>query len=202
MAAVTRLFVDSVLGWYRRRLRDEGISAGRSGAVAVLQRCSADLRLNPHLHVIVLDGVFSCLPNQKPVFHPLPRLSSSEVADILQVARVRILRYLQRRALICVDPQATIINDELLERDPALAQLAAAAVSGLPPAGPALRAKGPVLLPLPNRPGLRIAAPLSVIDLGFSLHAATRADALDSRGRAIEASMSAMDLRRRSARDS
>ncbi len=66
MAAVTRLFVDSVLGWYRRRLREEGICAGRSGAVAVLQRCSADLRLNPHLHVIVLDGVFSCLPDQKP----------------------------------------------------------------------------------------------------------------------------------------
>jgi len=183
MAASTRLFVDSVLGWYRRRLRDQGITAGRSGAVAVLQRSSADLRLNPHLHVIVLDGVFSRLPEQEPLFHPLPRLSSIDVADILQVARVRILRYLQRRALICVDPEAITINDELFERDPALAQLAAAAVSGLPPAGPALRAKGPVPLPLPNRPGLHIAAPLSVIDQGFSLHAATRAGALDTRGR-------------------
>jgi hypothetical protein len=79
-------------------------------------------------------------------------LRGGEVADILQVARVRILRYLQHRAIICVAPEAITINDELLERDPAIAQPAAAAVSGLPPAGPALRAKSRVLLPLPNRP--------------------------------------------------
>jgi hypothetical protein len=50
---VSRLFTDSVLGWYRRRLAEEGAPNGRGGAVVVMQRASSDLRANPHLH-----GVF------------------------------------------------------------------------------------------------------------------------------------------------
>ena len=46
LGAVGRIFMDSVLGWYRRRMRDEGIRDGRSGAVMVVQRNNADLKLN------------------------------------------------------------------------------------------------------------------------------------------------------------
>jgi hypothetical protein len=38
-------------------------------------------------------------------------------------------------------PEALEIDDELASRDPVLAQLAAAAVAGLPPAGPELRCR-------------------------------------------------------------
>ena len=68
-----------------------------------------------------------------------PRLKTDEVGDVLQVARVRILRYLARRGVVHLSPEALEINDELAARDPVLAQPAAAAVSGLPPAGPELR---------------------------------------------------------------
>jgi hypothetical protein len=40
----------------------EGAVDGRSGAVTVVQRTSADLKLNPHLHAVVLDGVFVAAP--------------------------------------------------------------------------------------------------------------------------------------------
>jgi hypothetical protein len=65
---------------------------------------------------------------------------------------------------------------------PALAHLAAAAVSGLPPAGPELRRK-PLKLTLPTGSGPKIVRPLCVDDGGFSLHAATRAGAEDQLGR-------------------
>src|SRR5450432_1388616 len=68
------------------------------------------------------------------------------------------------------------------ERDPALAQLAAAAVSGLAPAGPELRRR-PVEVAFDGRPGVVVSAPLSVREAGFSLHAATRAGAADEQGR-------------------
>ena len=90
LGAVSRIFMDSVLGWYRRRMRDEGIRDGRSGAVMVVQRNSADLKLSPHLHAIFVDGVFATVPDGKPFFHALPRLSTDEVADLLQVVRVRV----------------------------------------------------------------------------------------------------------------
>ncbi len=47
--------------------------------------------------------------------------------------------------------------------------------------GPAQRQRPPVALR--GEPGVRVTAPLSVTELGFSLHAATRAAATDTRGR-------------------
>jgi hypothetical protein len=115
-------------------------------------------------------------------FRALPHLSTTDVADALQIARARILRYLGRRGVIRVGDDALSVDDELCERDPALARLAHAAVSGLAPAGPELRLR-PVELAFEGRPGVLITAPLSVREHGFSLHAATRAGAADPKGR-------------------
>ena len=87
--------------------------------------------------MISLDGIYVPGPDGVPTFRALPRLATDEVGDVLQVARVRILRYLARRGVVRLLPEALEINDELAERDPVLARLAAAAVSGLPvPTGP------------------------------------------------------------------
>ena len=63
-----------------------------------------------------------------------------------------------------------------------MAQLAAAAVAGLPPAGPELRRK-PLTVVLPASDGPKVVRPLCVEDGGFSLHAHTRAAAEDDVGR-------------------
>jgi molybdenum cofactor synthesis domain-containing protein len=47
---------------------------GQSGAVTVVQRTSADLKLNPSMHLVALDGVFTAGPSGKPVFRALPRV--------------------------------------------------------------------------------------------------------------------------------
>jgi hypothetical protein len=53
LSAVERIFVDSVLGFYRRRMRAEGVTDGRSGSVTVVQRCNSDLKLNIHYRVLL-----------------------------------------------------------------------------------------------------------------------------------------------------
>jgi hypothetical protein len=107
----------------------------------------------PHLHAVFLDGMYAAGLDGKLEFRPLPRLSTSDVADALQISRARILGYLKRQRVITVDPDADVlsVSDELAERDPALAQLAAAAVSGLAPAGPELRRR-PVEMAFDGRP--------------------------------------------------
>jgi hypothetical protein len=187
LGAVSRIFVDSVLGWYRRRMEIEGAADGRSGAVTVVQRTSADLKLHPHFHAVVLDGVFVAAPtggDGKPVFHALPRISDIAVADLLQVIRARLLRYLVRRHVVEDDGegQTRFLADDLQEREPALAQLAAAAVAGLPPAGSELRRK-PLTIVLPASDGPKVVRPLCIEDGGFSLHAATRTGAEHDVGR-------------------
>ena len=147
----------------------------------MVQRSSSDLRLNPHWHVILLDGVFAPDPQGALVFHPLPSLDDSDLADLLQVIRVRVLGYLERRAVIENPTEFTVLGDTLAEREPALAQLAAAAISGLAPAGPEHRCRPPITLR--GQLGVQVSAPLSVAELGFSLHAATTATADDTRGR-------------------
>jgi hypothetical protein len=55
---VRRVFVRSVLYWIKTRAKRTGVVDGRSGAVCFLQRFDSALRLNVHLHVLVLDGVY------------------------------------------------------------------------------------------------------------------------------------------------
>src|SRR5206468_1572495 len=92
-------------------------------------------------------------------------------------ARVRMLRYLHRRGRLDEDD-----DDDRDERSEAtgLAHLAAAACDGsTPPAGPAWRRGA---LPV-GAVAKDFERHLSVGSFGFTLHAATRAGAQDTRGR-------------------
>jgi hypothetical protein len=66
---VKGLFIRAVMGWTRRRAQRFGIPDGRTGAVVATHRCDAALRLAPHFHAIVLDGVFTDLNGEQPRFH-------------------------------------------------------------------------------------------------------------------------------------
>ncbi len=57
--AVVGVFVRSVLGFLHARARHHGVTDGRGGAVAVIQRFGGALNLNVHVHALVLDGVFA-----------------------------------------------------------------------------------------------------------------------------------------------
>jgi hypothetical protein len=78
LGAVTRIFVDSILGWYRRHLRVGTRECVESGAIVAVQRASSDLKLNPHLHVVFLDGVYAASTDGSLAFRVLPRLSTTE----------------------------------------------------------------------------------------------------------------------------
>ena len=170
LGALTRIFVTTVLAFYTRRMGKEGIATGQSGAVAVVQRTSSDLKLNPHLHVVFLDGVYRA-QREHVLFHELPHLRTRDVADVLTRATMRMAKYLRRRGLL------EAADDEALD---GMAALAASAASGrTPPAGPEWRRGA---LPRTGAP-LSFDKPLCVALDGFTLHAATRAGALDAHGR-------------------
>lgn len=57
--ALTRIFVQGVERFYEERAARRGAcGAAKSGAVTVAQRTSSDMRLNPHLHIVFLDGAY------------------------------------------------------------------------------------------------------------------------------------------------
>jgi hypothetical protein len=141
-------------------------------SVTVVQRTSSDLRLNPHLHVVFLDGTYH-EDGGELAWEELGRLETREVGEVLQRAVHRIDRHLRRHGLLATaDPDA--------EHEDTEDRLAASAVSGqVPPAGPQwLRG-----LKQPVPASLGYDKPLCASLDGFTLHAATRAGALHLAGR-------------------
>ena len=76
------------------------------------------------LHVVALDGIYVAGPDGLPTFRPLGRLKTDEVADVLQIAKVRMLKALERRGMVRLTPEAPEVDDALAARDPVLAQFA------------------------------------------------------------------------------
>ena len=44
--------------WYRRQAQALGHGSGRCGSVTFMQRFGSSPNVNPHLHVLLLDGVY------------------------------------------------------------------------------------------------------------------------------------------------
>jgi hypothetical protein len=200
LSALTGIFIKTVLGFYRQK--SGGAAGSKSGAVVSVQRTSSDLKLNPHLHAVVLDGAYKedagppstssseDAVDAVPCFHGLGHLQTREVAEVLERAITRMLRYCKRHKLLAhdrdeaEDDQADVESEETRGH----AELVASAVSGAtPPAGPSFPVRNSGLLALPGaRQGSRntdFERPLCVGRDGFTLHAATRAGGADLAGR-------------------
>ena len=175
LGRLTRITVETVLAFYAARAGDEGRPGAKSGAVTAVQRTSSDMRRSPHLHVVALDGVWFEKDGEL-AWEGLGHLRTSEVGEVLERVVRRMERHLRRSG------QLRTFEDEAEadgESDPE-GNLAASAVSGqAPPAGPQWVSR---LAPLEPQ-ALAYDKPLCASLDGFTLHAATRAGALDSAGR-------------------
>jgi hypothetical protein len=132
LGRLTRIVVETVLRFYAARAAQEGRLGAKSGALTVVQRTSSDLRLNPHLHLVVLDGAWY-EDGGELAWEGLSHLGTREVGEVLERLVRRIERHLGRCGLLGT------FGDEAEpdgEGDPE-GNLAASAVSGqTPPAGP------------------------------------------------------------------
>jgi hypothetical protein len=169
LGKLTRIFVETMHRFYADRAARDGAPGAKTGSVTALQRTSSDLRLNPHLHVVVLDGAWY-EEGDELCWEGLGHLGTSEVGSVLESTVRRFERHLRRSGLLRLDDGDPDVAD-----DPE-SNLAASAVSGqTPPAGPQW-VRG--LAPLEPQP-LAYDKPLCASLDGFTLHAATRAGGLD-----------------------
>ena len=188
LSALLRIFTRTVLAFYKERC------GGESGVVAVIQRTQSDLRLNPHVHAVFVDGGFAELRDDNASdevrFMAVGHLRTREVGEVLERASARMRRYLAKRGLLS-DGDA-----EPGEQDAAEAaessheargheRLCGSAASGAsPPAGPQWKKKegSKPLAPVATTATVFAGACCASKD-GFTLHAATCAGAEDEGGR-------------------
>jgi hypothetical protein len=185
------IFYDSIQRFYRQRLAERSAPAGRTGSVTAIQRASSDLRLNPHLHGVFLDGVFVERRDDDGdgdrgalEFVALPELSDMDVAELLQTIAARVRSLLRRQGVLSDDDAALGVEARAdTDEERVLAALGTAASFGQPLAGPESRpgrVPGVVLAPAL---GARTDGLLCASDAGFSLHAATTVSQGDKPGR-------------------
>jgi hypothetical protein len=148
--------------------------------VLVIQRTSSDLRLNPHVHAVFLNGVHHDDNGGVVKLHAPSGLETYEVAGVLDDAARRITRYLRRHGLF----------DDVDETD----ALARRTATRLAPSPSSLRTRRRASRLRRDRRGSDGRYHLShtsgtsigtsrIGRRGFTLHAATRAGAMDERGR-------------------
>ncbi|MBN2196272.1 MAG: transposase zinc-binding domain-containing protein, partial [Polyangiaceae bacterium] len=101
LGGVSRELGGAVMDFHRRRFELRGLHGGKSGAVTVVQRSSSDLRLNPHYHLVALDGVYDTMGEgaeaEAPTFHALPHLD--EVTELPPRAPARDPPYFRSSAV-------------------------------------------------------------------------------------------------------
>ncbi len=125
LSAVLAVFQRVVHGWYRRQAQALGQSDGRCGSVTFVQRFGSSLNLNPHIHVLFLDGVYVD-GDEGPEFIAAPKLGDDDVQQIVETTARRLIRLCMKRGLLD-DSQVDTLADE----EPVLAAITAASVRGL-----------------------------------------------------------------------
>src|SRR5690606_12040080 len=160
------------------------MSEAHTGSVTFVQRFDSALRLNVHLHVLVLDGVYLREPDEPLGFHQLAEPSAEDVANVAERTARRIQQLLDKLGLrpypaLCAseDEQrqlweaAALADSQTTEDHPALLACYSAATQGLDlfaeRAGqPSLRLVDPSLArpdePHAVRRGINVHAKLSV----------------------------------------
>ena len=174
VSKVLAVFLRVVGRWYRRQAQAMGHDRARWGPVTFVQRFGSSLNLNPHVHVLMLDGVYVD-GEEAPVFAAAPPWSDQAVRQIVETSARRIIRLCTKRGLL--DDTAA---DPLADEEPVLAALTAASVRGLIATGARAGQRLRRVLKDPAT-GVRT-APLCFASRGFSLHAATRIAGRDRRG--------------------
>ena len=100
ISGLLAVFLRVVTAWYVRQARGQGYRGARCGSVTFVQRFGSSINLNPHFHVLFLDGVYvPAAEGGAPVFVAAPPIADEDVQKLVEPASQRIVRLLQRRVI-------------------------------------------------------------------------------------------------------
>ena len=150
------VFTECIQQWHQERAREYGFPDGKTGGVAVLHRFNSALMLQPHIHSLLIDGVYT----PDGVLHPFRAPDEAHLRALCERINQRVTRMLRRAGAVKVD-----------ENDPmkACTQLALFAGARVPE-----KASAPARRPAGNKLAVEIG--------GFNLEATTVIAAHDRDG--------------------
>ena len=109
LGEVLTIAIGAVFEFLKQRARDNGIPQSKCGAVGCIQRFGSALNLNPHAHILVLDGVYASTEGNPPDFYPLRPPDTKDVIAVAQRVAERVAALLEKRdgaAVLDCEPSA------------------------------------------------------------------------------------------------
>ncbi len=160
-----------------------------TGSMCVVQRTDGALRLNVHLHVLALDGVYTEDADGTLSFHALPTPTAAEVSEIAERTAKRLHKAFQKQGRVSpwddvAAPSDAELTDSLQDAQPGLFACYQAAAAGIAVSG---ERAGKPLLRLMLSPGAMTDKPCSpqapeqpiATALGVNLYAKQLVDGRD-----------------------
>jgi hypothetical protein len=95
--AVLGILIGTVFEFLERRAHDNGIPNAKCGAVAFMQRFGSAANLNPHAHILVLDGIYAALGGERPMFYPVRPPDAKDVTQVAERVAMRVAALLGKR---------------------------------------------------------------------------------------------------------
>ncbi len=92
LSAIVRAFASALRDRHQAVARAAGVDTSEFAAITFVQRFGSSLNLNVHLHVVVVDGVFSRDPAGSLLFTPAPPPSAHEMLAAIHGVRARVAK--------------------------------------------------------------------------------------------------------------
>jgi len=139
-AKVHAIVIGEIHRYYIDKARREGIKDSDTmgpGSISFTQRWGSALNLNPHMHVLCPDGVYTRV-NGRASFRPAEAISDDEVATLVEAIAHKIMRFLQKKGYLSKD--GDIVNnplaDEIFRDHDALSLATSSSIAGKIAFGP------------------------------------------------------------------
>jgi len=101
LSKLSQIFVSAIFRRMKRWAKTQGLTRAQCGAIVAIQRFTKTLSISPHLHVLVLDGVFvDDEQTTLPRFFDCPPPTECDLLDLAQEVLEKMTRYLKKRGYL------------------------------------------------------------------------------------------------------
>lgn len=125
------IVINAMHRYYVNKAKLTGINKPYPGSISFTQRAGSALNLNPHLHVLLLDGVYTEV-NGVVKFRNIDPITDDEVAWLCETIAKKVMKHLTKKGYL--DKDGEVVQnpnmDELFQENEAITAAACASIAG------------------------------------------------------------------------